>query len=110
MEFDGSRKRMRTDDYEETTTSVESKRLVLDELDKICAAVNVKITTTNEQKCVYNIANYVKGSSLRAKNSSINLVHRGGFLNELIDEVIYTFGGCIISLDESKSYITIDWS
>jgi len=110
MEFDGSRKRMRTEDYNESTNSVGSKRLVLDELDKICAAVNVKITTTNDRTCVYKIADYVKGGSLRAKNSAVNYVHRGGFLNELVDEVKYTFSGCIIKVDESESYITIDWS
>ena len=38
----------------------------------------------------------------------VNLQHDK--INELIDEVKYTFGGCIISVDESESYITIDWS
>ncbi len=110
MEFNDSRKRMRTEDYRETTNSVESKQRVLNEIEKVCAAVNVKIFTTSERQCVYKIADYVKGSSLRTMNSSVNLVHRDGFLNELLEEIAVTFKDCIITLDPSESYITIDWS
>ena len=109
MDFSDSRKRMRNYRDEEPL-SVESKKRVLDEIDKVCAAVNVKVTTTNEQKCVYKIGERVKGGSLRLKNSSVNLVHRDGFLNELLEEVAVTFKDCLITLDPSETYITIDWS
>ena len=64
MDFSDSRKRQRTYRDEETG-SVESKQRVLNEIDKVCAAVNVKILTTNERQCIYKVADYVKGGSLR---------------------------------------------
>jgi hypothetical protein len=109
MDFSDSRKRQRTYRDEETE-SVESKQRVLNEIDKVCAAVNVKILTTNERQCIYKVADYVKGGSLRPINSSVNLVHRDGFLNELLEEIAITFKDCLITLDPTETYITIDWS
>lgn len=109
MDFSDSRKRQRNYRGEETE-SVESKQRVINEIDKVCAAVNVKIFTTNERQCTYKVADYVKGSSLTPINSSVNLFHRDGFLNELLEELAVTFKDCLITLDPSETYITIDWS
>jgi hypothetical protein len=109
MDFTDSRKRLRN--YrEEETLSTESRQLVLKEIEKVCDAVNVKVLTTSEEQCIYKIADYVKGGSLRPINSSVDLVHRSSFLNELIEEIKVLFNGCIITLDPTETYITIDWS
>lgn len=110
MDCSDSRKRLRNYRDEETLSTESKKQLVLNEIAKVCDAVNVKVLTTNEEQCIYKIADYVKGGSLRPLNSSVNLVHRSGFLNELIEEIKITFTGCIITLDRSETYITVDWS
>lgn len=109
MDFSDSRKRQRNYRDEEPF-SVESKQLVLKEIEKVCDAVNVMVLTTSERQCIYKIADYVKGGSLRPINSSVNLVHRSSFLNELLEEIKATFNGCVVTLDPTESHITIDWS
>ena len=110
MDCSDSRKRLRNYRDEETGSIESKKQLALKEIEKVCDAVNVKVLTTSEEQCIYKITDYVKGGSLRPINSSVNLVHRSGFLNELLEEIKITIKGCIITLDHAETYITIDWS
>jgi hypothetical protein len=83
-----------------------AKKVVYNEIQKICNDVGVLISNTDERKYSYNIADEVKSGGAY----QLNLAHPNTCLNDLLEAIKKTFSGCNITIDPLETFITIDWS
>ena len=105
MDFSNNRKRPRNF-VEGETERIYTKISLNKEIQKISKCVEIKVTTTEEPYCVYEISDAVKYGVFRSES----FVRPVRFITVLLEEIKHTFKDCDIKIDPYETNVIIDWS